>query len=375
MENSENNQIRAYASPLDAIVLAGTDDNPRRMIRGQNKAFLEIGGKTLVRRVAEALLQAATIGQVFVVGPSERLRRVLGDLGGRITIVEQAGKMLSNAWQAIYAAEARFRECHGRDDPQRPLLFISSDLPLVSAAAIDDFVARCAREDSRQPTLGAMLAGVAEEASLSRYYPDERGPGIQRPYVHLAECKVRLANIYVGRPARWRTRNFCRPVSTTARPSSGRTWWGWPGTSWVRPGVAGGVDHAAPAGDLLAARARRQALSQPAPRQSPQRILNACGMVLGGTVRLIITPWGGSAWTPTTTRIFRCLASVSRSGNASGRLKAPWFAPPARVSPGPPEVRFRVCVAPPRPPGAGQTARGLAATARRPCARRWWSVH
>ena len=51
MENNETNPGPAYAVPLDAIVLAGTDDNPRRMIQGQNKAFLEIGGETLVRRI------------------------------------------------------------------------------------------------------------------------------------------------------------------------------------------------------------------------------------------------------------------------------------------------------------------------------------
>ncbi|MBT8064381.1 MAG: NTP transferase domain-containing protein, partial [Gammaproteobacteria bacterium] len=66
---------------LDAIVLAGTDDNPRRMIQGQNKAFLEIGGRSLVERAVSALLAAESIGQVFVVGPVERLQQALGPRG------------------------------------------------------------------------------------------------------------------------------------------------------------------------------------------------------------------------------------------------------------------------------------------------------
>ena len=66
-----------YPFPLDAIVLAGTDDNPRRMIKGQNKAFLEIGAKPLVRRVAEALLESDSVGRIFIVGPLERLQAVL----------------------------------------------------------------------------------------------------------------------------------------------------------------------------------------------------------------------------------------------------------------------------------------------------------
>ena len=158
----------SYPEPLDAIVLAGTDDNPRRMIQGQNKAFLEIGGSVLVRRVVEALLSAESVGQIFVVGPEQRLAAALGDLGGEVTIVQQAGKMLANAWEAIYASEARYRELHGADDPQRPLLFLSSDLPLISTAAVDDFVCRCAREEQRTGKTYSMLAGLAEEASLTQ---------------------------------------------------------------------------------------------------------------------------------------------------------------------------------------------------------------
>ena len=70
----ENTPRPAYPEPLDAIVLAGTDSNPKRMIEGQNKAFLEVGGQVLVRRVVKALLGASPFGKMFVVGPEERLR-------------------------------------------------------------------------------------------------------------------------------------------------------------------------------------------------------------------------------------------------------------------------------------------------------------
>jgi len=70
MHSEETNVKAAYPSPLDAIVLAGRDSNPKRMIQGQNKALLELGGEILVRRVVEALVDAASIGQVFVVGPA-----------------------------------------------------------------------------------------------------------------------------------------------------------------------------------------------------------------------------------------------------------------------------------------------------------------
>ena len=174
MDPSEKNQQAAYPETLDAIVLAGTDDNPKRMIQGQNKAFLEIAGKILVLRVVEALLEARSVGQVFVVGPLDRLQAALGEISPRVSLVAQSGKMVANAWQAIRAAEAHQREQGKPEDPQRPLLFLSCDLPLICPEAADDFIARCALEDSRAEQAYSMHCGVAEEASLRQYYPEQR---------------------------------------------------------------------------------------------------------------------------------------------------------------------------------------------------------
>jgi len=136
-------------SSLDAIVLAGTDSNPKRMVQGRNKAFLEVGGNVLVRGVVEALLGATTIGLVFVVGPAERLRKALDGLSDEVVIVDQVGKMLANTWAAIHASEARCSSRENGVDPERPLLIISCDLPLISPTAVDDFTARCARAESQ----------------------------------------------------------------------------------------------------------------------------------------------------------------------------------------------------------------------------------
>jgi GTP:adenosylcobinamide-phosphate guanylyltransferase len=286
----------AYADyvPLDAIVLAGTDTNQRRLIRGENKAFLKIGGEALVRRVVRALLEAATIGQVFVVGPSERLRQTLSDLGEKVTIVEQAGKMLGNAWQAIHASERRFRNLHGRDDPQRPLLFISSDLPLVSPAAVDDFVARCAAQDRPGKQAFSMLGGVAEEASLKSYYPDGARPGIVRPYVHLADCRVRLANIYVGRPRTLEQQEF---LQTGFDHRKAEKWKNVLALAWHFLGQPGGWQAAwitlRLQATLLAARKEGDFYRQLRRGNLTSRIEHAVSMVLGGSVRMVITPYGG----------------------------------------------------------------------------------
>lgn len=284
----------AYPEPLDAIVLAGTDDNPRRMICGENKAFLEIGGQLLVHRVVEALQAARKVGQIFVVGPSDRLRRVLGQSIRGVTVVEQAGKMLANAWQAIHAAEASYVQQHGRDDPARPLLFLSSDLPLISAAAIDDFIDRSARLDEETGWGAGMLAGVAEEASLTAFYPGDSGPGIERPYVHLSDCRLRLANIYVGRPRALSNQAF---LQTGFDHRKAEKWKHVLALAWNFLSQRGGL---AAAGATLRLQATLLASKRPGKLyrylrkgNEPRHIEDLCSRVLGGPVRMVITPYGG----------------------------------------------------------------------------------
>jgi GTP:adenosylcobinamide-phosphate guanylyltransferase len=294
MQASQADSLYAYPSPLDAIVLAGTDDNPRRMIQGQNKAFLELRGKTLVRRVTEALLAAGSVGRIFVVGPSERLRQTLGDLDGPVTVVEQAGKMLANAWQAIQASEAQYRERHGHDDDERPLVFLSSDLPLISAPAVDDFVARCARVDTETGVGHGMLTGVAEEASLRQYYPRTGRTGIVRPYVHLTDCRVRLANIYVGRPRKLAHQQF---LQTGFDHRKAEKWKNVAALAALFLGQAGGWQAAwitlRLQATLLAARRQGALYRQLRRGNSRRRIERACSKVLGGPVRIVVTPYGG----------------------------------------------------------------------------------
>jgi len=293
MRSVDSHPKSTYPSPLDAIVLAGTDDNPRRMIQGQNKAFLEIGGRALVRRVVDALLEASSVGHIFVVGPAARLARLLGDESSQVTIVGQAGKMLANAWQAIFAVEDLQRQLEGADDPQRPILFISCDLPFISAQAVDDFVSRCAAVDTKTAVNHAMLTGVAEEASLSQFYPGDGKEGIIRPCVHLSEWRVRLANIYVGRPRLLSHQEF---LQTGFEHRKAEKWknviiltlkfLGQPGgwkAAWITLKLQA---------TLLASRKQGGLYRRLRKHNRTERVEQACSTVLGGGVRIVITPFG-----------------------------------------------------------------------------------
>lgn len=197
---SKGDPVCAYPFPIDAIVLAGTHQNPSRLIDGRNKAFLDVKGQILVRYVIDALLQATQIERIFVVGPAQELLQAMPDLPSRVQLIDQRGKMLSNCWAGIEASEG-----FHRDDPElpvaeRPMLITSCDIPLVSAQGIDDFVIRCAEVDRQSGINNGMLVGVVDEPGVTPFYPEAGKPGVKRPYVELANGRLRLANIYVARP-------------------------------------------------------------------------------------------------------------------------------------------------------------------------------
>ena len=140
-------------------MLAGTDDNPRRMILGQNKAFLEIGDTPLVRRVTEAAVRSVegvlpdrpVDAHFHDFGDSARLMRVrwwIDDMHAEKRIIELAksiiysiSKIASGAISAAAAfiddgaplpspqlAEARLAAahdggCHQRDRVRDPVRF------------------------------------------------------------------------------------------------------------------------------------------------------------------------------------------------------------------------------------------------------------
>lgn len=294
MEESAAQSKPAYPEPLDALVLAGTDDNPKRMILGQNKAFLEIGGKALVRHVVEALLESEAVGEVFVVGPLERLQAVLSGFPGRVKLVEQKGKMMSNAWAAFHAAEQHQEGLGHPKDPQRPVLALSCDLPLISSVAVDDFVARCAAVDNHDGEGYAMLCGVAEEASLKQYYAEEGKPGIIRPYVNFSEYRVRLANIYVGRPLTLANNKFLgigfEHRKTAKLKNVLLLAWDFLSQSggWIAAWLSLRMQAT-----LMAERRGSRFYERLRKGNSASRTEEVCSRVLGGKVKIVVSPYGG----------------------------------------------------------------------------------
>ena len=131
-------RLRAYSglaivTPIPAVVLAGgpVDALAKRQPGAPNKAFVEIGGMTLVARVLTALRAAPAIGRIVAVAPPAlrdhpglALADELRPDGPRIT------ESLRNGLAGFPGDDA--------------VLIVASDLPILTVAAIEDFVARVA---------------------------------------------------------------------------------------------------------------------------------------------------------------------------------------------------------------------------------------
>jgi GTP:adenosylcobinamide-phosphate guanylyltransferase len=283
-----------YPFPLDAVVLAGTHRNPKRLIMGRNKAFLELGGQVLVRYVVDALVKAETIDQVYVVGPAEELIDELSGFPASVRVIAQRGKMLTNCWAGIEASEDHRR--HDNEVPvnERPLLIISCDLPLVTARSVDDFVRRCAEEDRLAEQPYAMLAGVVDEPGVKPFHPAGTQLGIQRPFVELAWGRLRLANIYVGRPRQLSHQEILQTGFSHRKAKDWRnvialvfnffkSHGGWH-AAWmtVRVQIT-----------LMLSKKKGRLYRYLKKGNTRERVEKSVSEVLGGSVRTVITPFGG----------------------------------------------------------------------------------
>jgi molybdopterin-guanine dinucleotide biosynthesis protein A len=122
---------------LDAVVLAG---GPQDAVAQQhpgapNKAFVEIGGKTLVARVLEPLRACASIGRIVVVAPPEVRGRA--DLAAADEL-RPDGRRITDSLRSGLAGF----------DPNAAVLIVASDLPVLTVPAIEDFAMRASALDA-----------------------------------------------------------------------------------------------------------------------------------------------------------------------------------------------------------------------------------
>lgn len=194
---------------ISAIVAAG-DRRAAKAVQGESKPYLPLGGRPLVAHVVAMLQSVPEVSEVWVVGNAERLEAALTPIRDEVAkplhVVPQFRNLYENAWETyrrlLPGAGAEGRD-PGPDDADRPVLFLSADLPFATPHEVSAFV--------RQGLAAGCdyALGLSTEEAMRDFYPASPGAiGIRMAYFNLREGRFRQTNLHLVKPARLGNRHY-----------------------------------------------------------------------------------------------------------------------------------------------------------------------
>ncbi|MGE5507144.1 MAG: NTP transferase domain-containing protein [Chitinophagales bacterium] len=164
---------------LDAVILAGADNHGSLAACTDTpyEAMIDIQGRPMVEYVVDALRASAGVGRIAVVGPAHVLDPVLKDKVFRV--VQSGHSIVENLLIGIEMLQ-----------PTGKILVVTADIPLLTTAAVDDFLRLCQGREA------AIYYPICSRETSERKYP-----GMRRTYVTLQEGTYTGCNIFVLDPA------------------------------------------------------------------------------------------------------------------------------------------------------------------------------
>lgn len=164
---------------MNALVLAGSS-NKGELYEHTNikdEALIKIGNKTMVEYVVEAIKGSQNIDKIILVGPEAQLSDLFAGeekvevTGGGTTVIEG----VLNGLRLV--------------DVEKKLLVATSDIPLLTAEAIDDFIELCRQKD------GDLFYPIIPREAVERFFP-----GTKRTYFNLTEGVFTGGNLFYVDP-------------------------------------------------------------------------------------------------------------------------------------------------------------------------------
>jgi GTP:adenosylcobinamide-phosphate guanylyltransferase len=157
---------------VDAVILAGAPAEPDMVPDGKiiSRAMVQIGPKTMLQWMVDALKSSESIGRIVAVG------EVSAD--GLDEVIKPGISLLENIMLGV-----------GACDNDRPMLVLSSDIPMLTPESVDDFVKRALSSggDMCYPI-------ISKEACIAKH------PGMKRTYLKLKEGTFTGGNIMLFSP-------------------------------------------------------------------------------------------------------------------------------------------------------------------------------
>ncbi|MGP0566796.1 nucleotidyltransferase family protein [Nitrospina sp. 32_T5] len=199
---------------FDAVVVAGEGLHSYQVLH-QHKAFLEIENRSVVSYVIDALLNARTVRNIYVVGKKKELREHLRRDGidfnhpKTITLLEQKQSLYENVWFAYMESlpepvpESHLENSIHKD---KAILVVPCDSPLITPHEIDYFIAHADTDNFDY------VLGLTPEKAMRPFYPKKGQPGIKMAYLHLREDKFRINNMHLVKPGRIENRHYIQTM-------------------------------------------------------------------------------------------------------------------------------------------------------------------
>lgn len=163
----------------DAIILAGGEKGKKKLLGLSSQpyeALIEIAGQPMVTFVASALAASGAVDRIFVVGPEAALKQC--QFPARTTVLA-GGRTIMETIQVGMSTLGH----------RNKTLVATADIPLLTAEAVNDFLAQCDGVDA-----DFYYPIVSRELNERRY------PTTRRTYVRLKEGTFTGGNIFLVNP-------------------------------------------------------------------------------------------------------------------------------------------------------------------------------
>ncbi|HZK40728.1 MAG TPA: NTP transferase domain-containing protein [Atribacterota bacterium] len=163
---------------FNALILAGTKEKGPLEIAEDvdNKALIMIDDKPMITYIVDALNNSENIAKIIVVGPKNELHPYIG----------KKVKEILNPGNSILENMERGLNFFNSDDS---LLILTSDIPLITPEAIDEFLNICTK---RKLCIGYPI--ITKENIIKKY------PETERTYVKMKEGILCGGNIVFFKP-------------------------------------------------------------------------------------------------------------------------------------------------------------------------------
>lgn len=163
---------------FNALILAGTKEKgPLEIAENvDNKALIMLDSRPMIDYIVDALNSSENIDRILVVGPKNELHPYIG---------KKVDEILNPGNSILGNMEIGLNFFNSADN----LLLLTSDIPLITSEAIDEFLEICTK---RKAYIGYPI--ITKENIIKKY------PGTERTYVKMREGIFCGGNIVFFKP-------------------------------------------------------------------------------------------------------------------------------------------------------------------------------